>query len=55
MCKHLLPDGDKPPTITVSGEVWTYTDSNKILISSQTADKEFMVRMIEQWDKRNDI
>lgn len=55
MGNHLLPDGDKPPTITISGETWTYIDPNRILVSSQTADKQFMVRMLEEWDKRNDI
>ena len=55
MGNHLLPDGDKPPTITISGETWTYIEPNRILVSSQTADKQFMVRMLEEWDKRNDI
>lgn len=52
---HLLPDGDKPPTIKISGDYWTYTDPNRILVSTQTADKQFMLRMIEQWDERNKI
>ena len=52
---QLLPDGDKPPTIKISGDYWTYTDPNRILVSTQVADKQFMLRMIEQWDERNKI
>ena len=52
---HLLPDGEKPPTIIKNGETWTYTDPNRMLVSSHDTDKEFMLRMIEEWKRRNDI
>lgn len=51
----LLPDGDKPPTIKKNGDSWVYTDPNRILVSSHKTDKEFMLRMIEEWKRRNDI
>ena len=50
-----MPDGDKPPTIIKNGETWTYTDPNRMLVSSHDTDKEFMLRMIEEWKRRNDI
>jgi len=52
---HLLPDGEKPPTIKKDGDTWTYTDTNRILMSHHDADKQFMLRMIKEWKKRNDF
>lgn len=40
--------------ITKDGDMWTYKDEDKILISSHESDKKFMERMVEKDQKSND-
>ena len=47
---YMLPVSDKAPTITIKGNVWTYVSADKILVSSTKSDKEFMIRMLQEWD-----
>jgi len=49
----LLPPQIKCPTITKNGDVWTYVSATHILVSSQKSDKEFMLRLIQQWKDKN--
>jgi hypothetical protein len=50
---EILPEDTKCPTISKSGDVWTFSSSTTILVSSQQADKEHMLRLIQQWKDRN--
>ena len=48
-----LPNNLECPTISKDGDQWTFVSATHVLVSSQKSDKEFMLRLIQQWkDKK---
>ena len=48
----LLPE-EKPPVITKFGNAWLFVSANTLLYSSSKTDKEYMLRELKKWSKRN--
>lgn len=43
----------KRPVINKTGDVWTLMTANEILVSAHQIDKDYMIRIQEEWDKEN--
>lgn len=52
---NVLPVNRTAPTITIKGETWTYISADKILVSNNQSDKEFMIMMLKKWDDEQHI
>lgn len=39
----------KKPKLYKDGKFWIYVDPNRVLVSDQKSDKEFMTKLVQEW------